>query len=61
MSVIEAKKMKKKKKVSNKADCSEQDLHSYIPGFDPFVASDAFAKVVRTHLTKALSTTDLRS
>ncbi|KAK2594820.1 hypothetical protein QQS21_007448 [Conoideocrella luteorostrata] len=34
---------------------TSDDLHSYIPGFDPFVASDPFARVVRIHLTKKLT------
>lgn len=34
---------------------TSDDLHSYIPGFDPFIATDGFARVVRLYLTKALS------
>lgn len=39
----------------NFATPTSDDLHSYIPGFDPFIATDAFARVVRLYLTKALS------
>lgn len=39
----------------NFATPTSDDLHSYIPGFDPFIATDGFARVVRLYLTKALS------
>lgn len=45
----------------NFATPTSDDLHSYIPGFDPFIATDGFARVVRLYLTKALSKTAQRN